>query len=415
MERASVPAVTPYPAGVQMKRPEAPAMPEEPALAAVAAALRDAGHWAEIVDRDWRLVYSTEDLRRIYGGLTDLAPVALGTHYFGPEAMRVRLHWRSGPNTLDLVREMFTVFGGLILADTAGGRDELRTLVDPALRDLVDQVSVVDPSPAHSFVWRGTHVGTPVDAVTTAMRVHDAGGRHIGAALIFKPGAGMAVLATVAVGVDQRHFERMQTVAKAARRPAAVLFADLEASSPLARRLPTAGYFAFGRRLARAADRCIIDAGGLVGRHVGDGVVAFFLAETAGSESAAARACIVAARALRSALAGVATQSNLTAEEVVLRFGLHWGSTLYVGQIATSGRTEVIALGDEVNETARIEACATGGRAFASKALVERLAPGDAAELGLDPDRATYTPLADLATATEKARRDAPAIAVCEV
>lgn len=32
------------------------------------------------------------------------------------------------------------------------------------------------------------------------------------------------------------------------------------------------------------------DAAGLVGRHVGDGVVAFFLAETSGSEPAAARA-----------------------------------------------------------------------------------------------------------------------------
>src|SRR5205085_4313398 len=112
----------------------------------------------------------------------------------------------------------------------------------------------------------------------------------------------------------------------------------------------------------------------LVGRHVGDGVVAFFLAETAGSESAAARACIAAARALRAALADVAARSNLTAEEVVLRFGLHWGSTLYVGQIATSGRTDVTALGDEVNESARIEACATGGRALASKVLLERLA-----------------------------------------
>jgi len=38
--------------------------------------------------------------------------------------------------------------------------------------------------------------------------------------------------------------------------------------------------------MARAADRWGIDAGGLVG----DGVVAFFLAETAGLESAAARA-----------------------------------------------------------------------------------------------------------------------------
>jgi len=37
-----------------------------------------------------------------------------------------------------------------------------------------------------------------------------------------------------------------------------------------------------------------------------------------------------------------------------------------------------------------------------------------AAGLGLDPDRVSYTALADLATATDKARRDAPAIAVCE-
>ncbi len=64
--------------------------------------------------------------------------------------------------------------------------------------------------------------------------------------------------------------------AKAGRRPAAILFAELESSSALARRLSTASYFALGRRMARAADGCVIDAGGLVGRHVGDGVVAFF-------------------------------------------------------------------------------------------------------------------------------------------
>ena len=36
-------------------------------------------------------------------------------------------------------------------------------------------------------------------------------------------------------------------------------------------------------------------------------------------------------------------------------------------------------------------------------------------EAGLDPDSITYTALAELDTATEKARRDAPAIAVCDV
>jgi hypothetical protein len=35
--------------------------------------------------------------------------------------------------------------------------------------------------------------------------------------------------------------------------------------------------------------------------------------------------------------------------------------------------------------------------------------------LDLDPDGVTYTPLADLPAVTEKARRDAPAIAVSEV
>jgi class 3 adenylate cyclase len=179
--------------------------------------------------------------------------------------------------------------------------------------------------------------------------------------------------------------------------------------------LSTASYFALGRRMARAADRCVIDVGGLVGRHVGDGVVAFFLAQSADSESAAARSCIAAARNIRDAMSALAARSDLAPEDLIMRFGLHWGATLYVGQITTSGRAEVTALGDDVNEGARIEACATGGRVLASKELLERLDPEDAQALGLDPGRLTYTPLADLPTATAKARRDAPAIAVCEV
>ena len=141
--------------------------------------------------------------------------------------------------------------------------------------------------------------------------------------------------------------------------------------------------------------------------------MAFFLAETLGSESEAAKATIEASRALRSAAIGVAERSGLAGEDVVLRFGLHWGATLYVGLIKTVARSEVTALGDEVNEAARIEACASGGRALASKSLVERLDRDDAR--ALDLEHVIYTPLGELATATEKARRDAPAIAVCDV
>jgi class 3 adenylate cyclase len=115
--------------------------------------------------------------------------------------------------------------------------------------------------------------------------------------------------------------------------------------------------------------------------------------DQAGSESVAARACIEAMRGIRHA----ADRSGLEAAEVTMRFGLHWGATLYVGRLMTSGRAEVTALGEEVNEAARIEACATGGRALASKALAERLQPADAAALGIDPERLSYTSLAGFA------------------
>jgi len=52
---------------------------------------------------------------------------------------------------------------------------------------------------------------------------------------------------------------------------------------------------------------------------------------------------------------------------------------------------------------------------LASKRLIERLDAEDAAALAIDHNHVSDTPLADLPTATDKARRDAPAIAVCEI
>ena len=319
-----------------------------------------------------------------------------------------------GSNSVEINRLFFRGAGGLMLADTPGGRDELRELVDPALRDIVDELTPAEGTML-SFTTEGFGIAGAGDVPVIASRLREANGRLAGTALISKPAASMSMLAAMTFTADLRHVERMGLVAKAARRPAAILFADLEASSALSRRLSTAGYFKLGRRLVRAADQCVVDAGGLVGRHVGDGVGAFFLADTAGSESAAAQNCITAVRTLREAVDEVASRSDLQREDVVLRFGLHWGANLYVGNISTAGRSEVNALGDQVNEAARIEACASGGRALASKDLVERLEPDAAAALDLDPDHLTYTPLGDLSSATEKARRDAPSIAVCEI
>ena len=86
-----------------------------------------------------------------------------------------------------------------------------------------------------------------------------------------------------------------------------------------------------------------------------------------------------------------------------------------VGQVATGGRLEVTALGDEMNEAARIESAATGGIALASKLLLERLEPAEAADLGLDPDEMTYVTIGKLDGSSEKAVRDAGSISVTTV
>jgi class 3 adenylate cyclase len=232
---------------------------------------------------------------------------------------------------------------------------------------------------------------------------------------ITKPGVGGAVLAMLATG-DAALFERMLRLLQPARRSCAMLFADLDSSTLLARRLSTHAYFALVRRLTFRADRTVVDRGGIIGKHVGDGITAFFLAESAESESAAARACIESARALREDAAVAAGRSQIDdSNQVVLRIGLHWGASAYIGRLLTAGRTEVTALGDEINEGARIEACATGGRILASKGLIERLEPEDSSALRLDPLHMDYTPLADLSGAPDKARRDAPALSVAEL
>ena len=362
-------------------------------------------------------MFATDELRLSYGDTGAVTFLPIGSHFYSAEFMQFLVSVNRGRYVLpEFRRAHFLEIAPYMLASMPGGREELRRVVDPEFADLVDELQPKD-LPA---VWAGpapssTFAGVDVVGSVTYFRIDDAHGHLAGFCTLSKPAAGMSQLAAAAYTADPAHLERMRVIERPDRRPAAILMADLEASSPLARRLSTASYFAFTRRLVRAADQCVVEAGGVVGRHAGDGVVAFFLPETIGSESAAARSCITAARALRDTLTEIATRTEIPASEVSLRFGLHWGATLYIGRILTAGRSEVTALGDEVNEGARIEACATGGRALASKSLIERLNRADADALGIDTGHTTYTPLADLATATDKARRDAPSIAVCEV
>jgi class 3 adenylate cyclase len=389
-------------------------LPEDPALSAVARALELHGFAGEVWDAGWRLAYLSSEYRTLVSaGRRDVPVAGLGEHVLSAAMTAARESWPTGP-TFESFRESLQDWGPFVAATTAGGLDAVLEVADPRLSKVLRSIEPVAPPPLWSTRVDVRFGNELIGNDVLLACLHYADGARAGYVSLVKPEIRAAVLGMLALG-DARLFERMSALLQPARRPSAVLFADLEASSLLAKRLPTPTYFTVIRRLAIACDRAVVRAGGIVGKHVGDGVTAFFLAEDAGTESSAARASIEAMRAIRQAARSVAHRSDLDPADLTMRFGLHWGATLYVGRLMTSGRAEVTALGEEVNETARIEACATGARALASKALLERLDPADASAIDIDPAQASYTPLARLPTAGEKARRDAPAIAVCEL
>lgn len=388
-------------------------LPDHPVLAQAAQALESVGAVAEVWDAEWRLAYLTSDYLVSAGaGRFPDGALGIGEHLFSQGIADAWLSWPAGP-TLESVRESLAAWGGMVIGPEPGAKERLLARADPRLRDVIE---ALEPRPMPA-VWPDrldVRFGTGLiryDGVR--VRVQDDDGAFAGSLMIAKPAVPGAVLGMLALG-DRRLFDRLLELVRPQRRSVAILFADLEGSSALSRTLSAAGYFALIRRLTREIDAQVVDRGGVVGKHVGDGVTAFFLVD-GDNEAAPAAAALGAVAAIRDAAARVASASGLSEDGLVMRFGLHWGATVQVGRLVTAGRLEATAIGDEVNEAARIEACATGGRALASKALIERLAEADARALGIDLSAVRYTMLGDLPSATEKARRDAPAIAVCEL
>jgi class 3 adenylate cyclase len=404
-----------YAPGVLIPADEPCPLPEDPALAEAALAFEAIGQWAYLLDHEWNVVYYTRDQRLSFGLGVQLVPIEINVNLFSTASMETSIAWPVGPGEIGFFGDWLRTAGPMMLADHEGRRADLEQRLDPRI---VDQLEGMEAAAAEVASITSGAIGSldrPTSIQGSISRIRDRTGRCRGIAMQWKPAVPMTTLGGMAYDKDLGHLERVQAIAAATRQPAAILFGDLEGSSALAKTMSTAGYFNLVRRIVRTTDQAIVDQGGIVGRHVGDGVVAFFPVAATGSESAAARAAVEAARTIQTEMTTVADRSGVDAEAVVVRFGLHWGASVFMGNISTAARSEVTALGDEVNESARIEACATGGRILASKPLVERLTSDDGAAIGLDPERIGYTQLADLSTTTEKARRDAPAIAVCEL
>lgn len=386
-------------------------IPSDPTLAVIASELEAHGVTAELFDSKWRLVFVTremvktlglpeEHLEPLYGLSPPLRNLEFGEYWSPDEESNLRW-WSqmasamvhdvppSDPDFLD-------VFGPL--AEAARG-------VEPESPPPVVNIDLAFPETTElKLNWLGT-------VSFLYIRVRDHSGELAGIAAISRGAFPSTLTARLSRG-DIAMFERMDGMRDPARRSAAVLFADLEASGRLARRLSSRAYFELIRSLTDLIDGEVIRRAGVLGKHAGDGASALFVAEgEAGGEAGAALAAIEAGRAIA---AGAGALGGGGEDTIRVNVGLHWGATLTVGQVSTMGRLEVTALGDEMNEAARIESAAREGAILASKALIERLDESGAEQLGIDPDALQYTTLADLGP-SEKAIRDAGGIAVTEL
>jgi class 3 adenylate cyclase len=375
-------------------------------LAAIARAMEGTGWAAELYDARWRLVWCSSQLKQLVGESDDDA-LGVGLHLLESRLQEVWSRIVPARGMAGWIKETLPA----ILVDDPGIREVVLAHTDkPEIREVVEAAE-----PAASPVWSGqfrVRLDEGEDRVRYfGVRLREADGTPIGAAYMYGSALPASLLALVARG-DAGMFERMARLVEPGRQEAAILFADLQASGALSRHLPSATYFEVIRDLDTRIDAAVIAELGIVGKHVGDGVVAFFLPHDVGSVSKAARAAVSAARGVRAAAAEIGAEHGVT---LAVNVGLHWGGMLYMGQIVTRGRLEVTALGDEVNECARIEQVAHDGALLASKDLLERLDPEDAAATGVDVGRVTYTSLAELAGGQEKAVRDAGQLAVTEL
>jgi class 3 adenylate cyclase len=388
-------------------------LPDDPRLREWVAWLEPTRWPALIVDSEWRLVWVSDELKAFIRE-TDEAELGYGLHVM--EAMLTKA-WINVV-TPESALELLTSLGGY-LGLNEGRLEEIAQRVGEPFTSILRAIEPKEPLLLASGHFDYIDEGGPpyrVDIVSSLM--HDERGRRVGAVAIAYMAVRPNLVSLLARG-DEAMYERMARLVDPGRRQAAVMFADLEASGMLSRRLPSSAYFRLVRDLTTTVDRVVAKYLGVTGKHAGDGVSAYFLVDDLGSPSDAAAAAVKAALEIRAKgreiFEGAVPGESLDDPAGLMNIGLHWGGTLYMGQLVPGGRLDVTALGDEVNECARIQESARGATILASKALLEQLTEDDAATVGLDPEKLVYQPLADWPTATEKATRDAGGVAVTEL
>lgn len=393
-------------------------LPDHPDLASVARAIEQNSQAAWLLDADYSVIWMSTEWVQMVGTEVERH---VGSHFvtmtLSPEVRSIiteRSLMRSGIELLP----MFT-------AVTPGGKDGVRALfaeaLGPEAGDVVAGAPELEGIAARTTVDVQLSPGmSPVSVNAIQVMLRDRHGATIGVLALFGASMPFRFIPLLARG-DQATLDRTIRLAEPRQRQAAILFADLQSSGVLSSRLPSPIYFRLIQDVTAAIDDAVTAHGGVVGRHAGDGVTAFLVVEEGGSASATAHDTIAAARAIRTAAAAIAaryaeeTPGLIDQSDLLINVGLHWGDALYMGQLSTNGRLEVTALGDQVNECARIQDCATDGAILGSKQLLEHLTPEHAMAIGCNLNTISYQRLAEFGNASAKAVRDAGGIPLAAI
>lgn len=362
--------------------------------------------WAALIlDGGWRLAWVSDELKKFLGEWEE-GKLGVGSHIVEAFAQEPWLRTVDPEGALNMFNDLMPY----LMNDPEA--IEAANSLPPPLGELMVSVEPREAAELISSWFTYTPGSYRVNLVGMLLRDDD--GDPIGCVMTTTMDASPFMQSLLARG-DEAMYGRMAELVEPGSRQAAILFADVEGSGDLSRRMPSASYFELIGDLTTAVDREVAAHEGIVGKHAGDGVSAFFLVNDLGSPSAAAAAAIVTARAVQDAATELSERLLDNHLQLRLRMAVHWGSNLYMGQIVPGGRLDVTALGDEVNECARMQESTPGGRVLVSKSLIELLDADDAKLIGIDVKALVYAPLKELESVTEKAVRDAGGLSVARL
>jgi class 3 adenylate cyclase len=375
-------------------------------------------HWAELIERlrwaafildqDHRLVWASPDTQRLLGSPPQ-EELGYGMHVLHALTTDTWRRVATSDSAIDLLSDL----APLVTKDA----EHQRAIVQAVPEEFREVLGAVEPRPFTRPIATSVDYIEPLgERDLPVMRVNllvmplpDENRSFLGTLILGFIGLRPALVSLLARG-DETMYERMAKLVEPQSHEGAILFCDLQGSTDLARRLPTSEYFRLIRSLWTEIDALVANNGGIIGKHAGDGASAFFLVHDLGSASDAVSAAIRTARAIHDRSEDIFATG--LERSCLMRIGVHWGSSLYLGQLVPGGRLDVTALGDAVNECARIQDCADPHQTLASKQLIEQLSADDAAALGVVSDKLRYSPLSEIKNITDQALAVAGAIPV---